>query len=105
MTRAGDILVSLIEGKERLVIRTTGAETGGALLEMDAHHAPGGAFPPSHEHPEQDEHSAVLAGAITVRMAGRERVYQAGESFDVPRGTSWPNFYSRGSGSSVGALQ
>ena len=73
--------------KERLIFRRTAAETGGALLEMDAHYAPGGQYPPDHFHPRQDEHFAVLAGEVQVRIAGQERTYRAGESFDVPRGT------------------
>jgi acyl-CoA thioesterase FadM len=46
MARAGDTLTirgtgSQVE-KERLIFRQTAAETGGALLEIEAHYAPGG---------------------------------------------------------------
>jgi quercetin dioxygenase-like cupin family protein len=87
MARAGEVLVSPINGKDKLVIRATGAETGGALLEMDAHYTPGGDFPPLHHHPEQDEHFTVLSGAVAVRTDAGERLHRAGEAFAIPRGT------------------
>jgi uncharacterized cupin superfamily protein len=86
MARAGDMLTSSAEGKERLLIRQTGAETAGVLLEIEATYQPGGAFPPMHYHPEQHEHFDVLAGAVAVRSLDGERIYRAGESFDIPRG-------------------
>ena len=87
MARAGDTLTSSIKGKEGLLLRKTGAETGGALLEIEATYRPHGAFPPLHYHPEQDEHFAVLAGSVAVRTDKDERIYRVGESFDIPRGT------------------
>jgi quercetin dioxygenase-like cupin family protein len=86
MAQAGDVLTSSIEGKERLLIRQSGAETGGALLEIEAIYRPNGAFPPLHAHPEQDEHFTVLEGAVAVRTDRGERVYGAGSAFSIPRG-------------------
>ena len=65
----------------------TGAETGGELLEMEASYAGAGQFPPEHFHPMQEERFEVLEGAVRAIVAGEERVYGAGERFEVPAGT------------------
>jgi quercetin dioxygenase-like cupin family protein len=57
------------------------------VLEMEAFYSGEGGLPPSHFHPRQDEHFEVLDGAVTTVVAGEERRYVAGESFDVPAGT------------------
>jgi hypothetical protein len=57
------------------------------LLSMDARWTPGGQDPLAHLHPAQDEHFEVLEGALRVTAGGATRVYEAGQSFDVPRGT------------------
>ena len=62
------------ESPERLVVETT--------------YGPGGAAPPAHLHPSQDEHFEVLAGAIRAVVAGEERDVSVGGTLDVPRGTS-----------------
>ena len=74
--------ISLQSGKQRMVFRHTNPD-----LVMDATYKPGGAYPPAHLHPAQDEHFEVRQGRLNVRMDGREQVYTAGQSFDVPRGT------------------
>ena len=43
--------------------------------------------PPPHFHPAQDEHFEVLEGTVSTLVDGTERVYAAGEAFDVPAGT------------------
>jgi mannose-6-phosphate isomerase-like protein (cupin superfamily) len=58
------------------------------LLEFEASYAGGGVAPPAHLHPQQDERFEVHAGALQVRLAGRERVIVAGDVLDVPRGTA-----------------
>jgi quercetin dioxygenase-like cupin family protein len=73
--------------KQRLVFRRTAAETEGELLEMEAHYAPEGAYPPEHYHPYQDEHFEVLKGRLQVRINGREYSFQASQTIDIPRGT------------------
>jgi quercetin dioxygenase-like cupin family protein len=57
-------------------------------LVVDARYAPGGAPPPSHLHPHQDERFLVTAGRLTVRIGGEERVIGPGEALEVPRGTA-----------------
>jgi quercetin dioxygenase-like cupin family protein len=56
-------------------------------LVVEATYAPGGERPPAHRHPQQDERFEVLVGTLTVDLAGEVRQYEAGEAFDVPRGT------------------
>lgn len=63
----------------------TGADTGGELLEIKTDYRPNSAKPPSHYHPKQQEHFEVVEGGMTVEMQGKQRVYHAGESFDIPQ--------------------
>lgn len=73
---------------ETMRFTRTSAETGGELLEMRTEYRPNSAKPPAHFHPKQREHFEILAGSMTVDMNGAQRVYEAGESFEVPEGTS-----------------
>ena len=54
---------------------------------MEASYPGTGGLPPEHLHPRQDERFEVLEGAIRTIIAGAERRYEAGESFEVPAGT------------------
>ena len=85
MARAGDV----IEGYDgfRLQLKTTAAESGGELLEMEASYAGTGQFPPEHLHPNQHERFEVLDGSVRAIVGGEERTYAVGEEFDVPPGT------------------
>jgi len=44
--------------------------------------------PPPHLHPGQDEHFEVLEGRLHVLVDGEQRVLEAGEAIDVPRGAT-----------------
>jgi quercetin dioxygenase-like cupin family protein len=57
------------------------------LLEMEARYPGDGQLPPEHLHPRQDEHFEVLEGNVRAVVDGEERIYEAGEAFDVPAGT------------------
>ena len=85
MAHAGQV----IEGYDgfRLRLITTGAETGGELLEMEASYGGGGNMPPEHLHPSQAEWFEVLDGAVRTIVGGVERRYEKGETFEVPAGT------------------
>jgi quercetin dioxygenase-like cupin family protein len=85
MPHAGQELTNTGGYSLRLV--RTGAETGGELLEMEARYAQAGMMPPEHLHPTQDERFEVLEGAVRTVIGGEERVYGAGERFEVPAGT------------------
>ena len=71
-----------ITPNQQLVIRSETPET----LEVEATWAPGGSPPPSHFHPEQDEHFEVLEGRLRVRVEGEDRVLGPGDTLDIPRG-------------------
>jgi quercetin dioxygenase-like cupin family protein len=72
----------------RLRLITTGAETDGALLVMEATYAGGGDLPPEHFHPTQVERFDVLDGAVRAIIDGAERRYESGEIFEVAAGIS-----------------
>lgn len=71
----------------RLRLVRTAAETGGELLEMEATYGGSGSLPPEHSHPQQVERFVVLEGTVHTIIAGDERRYGAGETFEVPAGT------------------
>lgn len=56
------------------------------LLEADVRYAPGGRLPPAHVHPAQEERFEVTSGELRVVLDGRERVLEAGQSIEIPRG-------------------
>ena len=74
-------------GGFRLRLVRTGEETDGELLEMEATYGGAAGMPPEHLHPRQDERFEVLEGAMRTIVGGQERVYEAGETFEVPAGT------------------
>jgi quercetin dioxygenase-like cupin family protein len=71
----------------RLRLVKTGAETGGELLEMEARYGGDGVLPPEHLHPKQVERFEVLEGRVRTIIGGDERIYEAGDTFEVPAGT------------------
>ncbi len=74
-----------LHGPNGYRLRLTGISED--VLEMEASYAEGGSMPPEHLHPSQAERFEVLEGAVRAIVAGDERVYGAGESFEVPAGT------------------
>lgn len=68
---------------QTLTVRRSDAE----VLEVEAAWTGGGALPPAHFHPSQDEHFEVLEGTLRVLLDGAEREVGAGEVLDIPRGT------------------
>src|SRR5437763_6163059 len=85
MAQAGDVF-ELNEG-EKVTVRTTSADSGGELLEVEAEWAPKEHKPLPHSHPSQDEHFEVLEGQLSVKLGGEKRVLNVGDTVDVPRGT------------------
>lgn len=75
-----------LNGQDGYVLRLvqTGAETDGELLEMEAIYAGTGQYPPEHTHPNQVENFEVLEGSVRTIIDGEERVFEAGETFEVP---------------------
>jgi mannose-6-phosphate isomerase-like protein (cupin superfamily) len=74
-------------GGMKLLLVRTGEETGGELLEMEATYPGDGSMPPMHLHPSQVEHFEILEGSMRTVIEGDERVYESGESFEVPAAT------------------
>jgi mannose-6-phosphate isomerase-like protein (cupin superfamily) len=58
------------------------------VLKLESSWQPSDQKPPSHYHPNQDEHFEILEGEVTVEL-GRDpaRTLVAGDTLDVPRGT------------------
>jgi quercetin dioxygenase-like cupin family protein len=62
-------------------------QTGTELLEMEATYPGDGSMPPMHLHPSQAERFEILEGSMRAKIGNEERVYGAGEVFEVPAGT------------------
>ena len=87
MVGPGDVL-QVPEAGIRLEIRRTGAETGGEYAEFDVIGRPRGLFARSHVHELHAEHIEVIAGALFLRLDGRDRVLRTGERVVIPVGAS-----------------
>jgi mannose-6-phosphate isomerase-like protein (cupin superfamily) len=75
----------VIEGFGGMQLRLV--EVGDELLEMEASYSGEAGMPPEHLHPTQAERFEILEGSMRAIVDGEERVYEAGESFEVPAGT------------------
>jgi mannose-6-phosphate isomerase-like protein (cupin superfamily) len=69
-------------------VLTTAADSDGEVYEQRVEYLAGSPFPPAHYHPAQDEHFEVESGAMVFVVDGEEKRVSAGESIDIPRGTS-----------------
>ncbi len=58
------------------------------LLEAEVRWSGGGRLPPAHLHPAQDERFELLEGTLRVVLDGHERTLAAGETIEIPRGTT-----------------
>jgi quercetin dioxygenase-like cupin family protein len=85
MAQAGQELEG--PGGFRLRLIRSGAETGGELLEMEAHYTGVGGMPPEHYHPSQQERFEVMEGAVRAVIDGHAYRYEVGDAFQVPAGT------------------
>jgi mannose-6-phosphate isomerase-like protein (cupin superfamily) len=65
----------------------TAASSDGEVHEQRVEYRPGSPFPPTHLHPEQDEHFEVEHGRMRFLVDGEEHLVGAGETLDIPRGT------------------
>ena len=83
---AGGVIDNSVSG-ERIVIRKSGAQTGGRLLCFDLFLPPGGHVPAGHVHPVQVEQFTVVAGRMRFRVGGRTILASPGETVRVPPGT------------------
>ena len=83
---AGQVIENPLSG-ERITIRRTAAQTGGALLAWELALAPGGRVPASHAHPRQQEIFTVLEGRMRFRVGWRRQIAGPGDTVTVPPGT------------------
>jgi mannose-6-phosphate isomerase-like protein (cupin superfamily) len=87
MARAGDVIENPVTG-QRLTFLVTSADSDGRLFAAEGSFPPGGFAGVPHIHPDQDEHFEVLAGKAGFDVDGHHQVLSAGETIDVPQGTS-----------------
>lgn len=73
---------------ERIVIRETGAQTGGDLLSFDLFLPPGAHVPARHVHPVQEERFTVIEGRWRFRLGRRTILANPGDTVLVPAGTA-----------------
>ena len=75
-----------------VILKTRGADTGGALTTFESTPAPGEG-PPLHSHPNEDELIYVLEGSLRVRLEGTDHAAPSGSFVFVPRGAphTWQN--------------
>lgn len=81
----GRVIENPVSG-ERIVIRQTASETGGAVLAWELFLAPGGRVPSSHAHPRQEEVFTVVEGVLRLRVRSRSRTLTPGDSVRVAPG-------------------
>ena len=74
-----------IERANGFVVRIVRLED--EVLEVEARYRGDAPLAQSHFHPTQDEHFEVLSGRIHAVIAGEERWFDEGGTFDVPAGT------------------
>jgi quercetin dioxygenase-like cupin family protein len=73
---------------ERIVIRTSAAQSGGQLLAFDLFLPPGGHVPARHLHPQQEEHFTVMDGQMRFQFGRQNVLLSRGESLRIPAGTA-----------------
>ena len=85
----GRVIVNPVSG-ERVIIRVSGAETGGKLLVFDLFLPPGAHVPARHVHHSQEEQFTIIAGQMRFRVGwfGRRSILaRPGETIRVLPGT------------------
>lgn len=87
MAAAGDVIENPVTG-QRLTFLATARDTAGEVFRAEGAFPPGGFAGVEHIHRHQDERFEVLAGRAAFQVDGRERVLGAGETIDVPAGTT-----------------
>ena len=81
----GAELVNPVAGS-RTVFLATAASTDGAYVEVEQTYRPHSSKPPTHLHPNQDEHFTVVSGQLHAVVGDVESDLFAGDVLEVPRG-------------------
>ena len=78
-----------IEGYDSVIefIETT-EETNGERVVIEIFYEGTGIMPPTHFHPNQDEHFEVLSGEVLGVVDGKDITLKAGDTLDIPAGTA-----------------
>jgi quercetin dioxygenase-like cupin family protein len=79
------VIVNPISG-ERIVVRQSGAETGGELFSFDLYLPPGGHVPAGHVHPIQEERFTVIEGQMRFRLGRQTILARPGATVIIPPG-------------------
>ncbi|MDQ3249304.1 MAG: cupin domain-containing protein [Chloroflexota bacterium] len=92
MANVGDVITNPVTG-EQLTFLKTAQMTNGELLQFDLTVRPHGFVLTEHTHPHQEERFKLLAGALQMRVNGREQVVRTGQEVAVPPGVphAWWN--------------
>lgn len=83
----GREIINPVSG-ERIIIRQSGAQTGGKLLAFDLYLPPGGHVPARHAHPAQQETFTVVEGQMRFRLGWRTIIAQPGQTITIPTGVA-----------------
>ena len=86
MIRAGDVIENPVTG-ERIVFRTTSAETNGEAVVVECFVAPRGAVAMAHVHPSQEERFEVVRGSVGFEVGREKQVAGPGQRLTVPART------------------
>jgi mannose-6-phosphate isomerase-like protein (cupin superfamily) len=83
--RTGQTIENPVTG-ERVVFRTTAADTKGELVVIDVYVQPHGFVAATHLHPGQEERFRVLSGALEMKVGRETVVARPGDVLVVPSG-------------------
>jgi quercetin dioxygenase-like cupin family protein len=87
MIRAGDVIENPVTG-ERILFRTTSAETNGEAVVIECWVDPNGFVAKPHVHPYQEERFEILRGSVMFRLNGQLLAAAPGDRVLVPRGAA-----------------
>ncbi|BFT72845.1 cupin domain-containing protein [Paenibacillus sp. P36] len=76
---------------QKMIFRTTGEETNGALLEIESFNPPSQEREPEHIHPKQTSSLEVISGKIHFYINGETRVLGPGDLLEIPAGV--PHYF------------
>jgi len=85
--RAGDVIENPVTG-ERILFRTTSAETNGEAVVIECWVDPNGFVAKPHLHPYQEERFEILRGSVVFRLDGELLPAAPGDRILVPRGAA-----------------
>lgn len=83
----GRVIHNPVSG-ERIVIRRSGIDTGGALLCFDLYLPVGAHVPAGHTHPAQEERFTVVSGRMRFRLGRRRFTANPGDTVVIPPGAA-----------------